>query len=151
VLACCGWQTRYGRNSICGKSRFPNTGETACLHVMFGNERMCIAQIESEDELRWAADAGKPFPLSGAPGRVFLAFLPAGKRSRLMNSSSTKRSKSAWDREIAKVRHDGYAIAKNETVSGVSSVSAPILDASGAAIAAVTVIGPSKRFPSDRM
>jgi DNA-binding IclR family transcriptional regulator len=134
------------------------TGETACLHVMFGYQRMCIAQVESQDELRWVADVGKPFPLSGAPGRVFLAFLPEKDGVRLRAASAVKSPKSMenlpphdWEREVAKVRRNGYAIARNETVSGVSSISAPIVDTSGRAIAAVTIIGPSQRLPPDRL
>jgi IclR family acetate operon transcriptional repressor len=125
------------------------TGETACLHVMFGHQRMCIAQVESQDELRWVADVGRPFPLSGAPGRVFLAFLPERDRVRLATASTTKSHD--WESEIAKVRRDGYAMARNETVSGVSSISAPIVDASRHIVAAVTIIGPSQRLSADRL
>jgi IclR family acetate operon transcriptional repressor len=129
------------------------TGETACLHVTFGTERMCIAQVESRDELRWVAEIGKPFPLTGAPGKTFLAYLPEPGRARRSAGSGTAAGKSAGQtplaRELQKVRNDGYAVARDETIPGVSSVSAPVRDSSKAVIAAVTILGPSSRLSRD--
>jgi IclR family acetate operon transcriptional repressor len=115
------------------------TGETACLHVMFGRQRTCIVQVESRDELRWVAELGKPFPLTGAPGKTFLAFLPEVARSPRLRPVAVAD-------ELARVRRQGYAVARDETVAGVSSVSAPVFDASGRVVAAATLLGPSSRL-----
>ena len=45
------------------------------------------------------------------------------------------------------VRRDGYAWAQEEFDRGISSVAAPIADASGEVVAAVHLHGPSYRFP----
>jgi DNA-binding IclR family transcriptional regulator len=116
------------------------TGETACLHVRFGKGRVCIAQVESRHELRWIAELGKPLPLTGAPGKVFQAFPRESRRSR---------SREGKESGLEIVRKLGYAVARNETVAGVSSISAPVFDQSRSVVAAVTVMGPSARFGTD--
>ena len=46
------------------------------------------------------------------------------------------------------IRRDGYAWALEEFDEGISSVAAPVADASGEVVAAVHLHGPSYRFPS---
>ena len=48
---------------------------------------------------------------------------------------------------LREVRRDGYAWALEEFDAGISSVAAPIADASGEVVAAVHLHGPSYRFP----
>ena len=50
---------------------------------------------------------------------------------------------------LREVRRDGYAWAREEFDEGISSVAAPIADASGEVVAAVHLHGPSYRFPVD--
>ena len=50
---------------------------------------------------------------------------------------------------LREIRRDGYAWAIEEFDEGISSVAAPIADASGEVIAAVHLHGPSYRFPAD--
>ena len=45
------------------------------------------------------------------------------------------------------IRRDGYAWAREEFDEGISSVAAPVADATGEVVAAVHVHGPSYRFP----
>jgi DNA-binding IclR family transcriptional regulator len=49
---------------------------------------------------------------------------------------------------LREVRRHGYAWAMDEFETGISSIAAPIADASGEVIAAVHVHGPSYRFPA---
>jgi IclR family acetate operon transcriptional repressor len=127
------------------------TGETACLHVMFGDARKCVVQVESRDEIRWTAEVGRPFPLTGAPGKVFMAFLPDKERIRLLRAKKSVLNQAHWEREIFKIRRVGYALARNETIDGVSSVSAPVFDVYGNIIAAVTLLGRSKTLSPERL
>jgi DNA-binding IclR family transcriptional regulator len=46
------------------------------------------------------------------------------------------------------IRRDGYTWALEEFDEGISSVAAPVADASGEVIAAVHLHGPSYRFPT---
>jgi DNA-binding IclR family transcriptional regulator len=46
------------------------------------------------------------------------------------------------------IRRDGYTWALEEFDEGISSVAAPVADASGEVVAAVHLHGPSYRFPA---
>ena len=133
------------------------TGETACLHVRAADKRVCITQVESLDELRCVSNIGQGLPLiTGAPGRVFLAYLPPGERSRLLKSLNRLTDQTIVDcdgllRLIENLRRDGYTVARDETVSGMAAVSAPVFDPSGNVIAAVTLLGPSQRLTRRRL
>lgn len=133
------------------------TGETACLHMMTGDKRVCVVQVESRDELRCVANIGEALPLTtGAPGRVFLAYLPDQERKRLLKgltrlTDETVVEKGRLNRMISDVRRYGYTVARNETVFGMAAVSAPVFDASGHTVAAVTILGPSQRLSRRRL
>ena len=128
------------------------TGETACLHVRAADRRVCIVQVESTDELRCVSNIGQGLPLvTGAPGRVFLAYLPQSERDRLLKTLKRLTDHTIVDRThlhrlVENLRRDEYTTARDETVSGMAAVSAPVFDPSGSVIAAVTVLGPSWRL-----
>jgi DNA-binding IclR family transcriptional regulator len=134
-----------------------DTGETACLHFMIGDKRMCAVQVESRDELRCVANIGEELPLTtGAPGRVFLAYLPEQERNRLLAhigraTKETVTDKYRLNRMIAATRRNGFTIARNETVHGMAAVSAPVFGASGQMVAAITILGPSPRLTKGRL
>jgi IclR family acetate operon transcriptional repressor len=132
------------------------TGETACLHVLFGDQRACVAQVESRDELRCVAKISQ-LPLIGAAGRVFLAFMPKQERARLLSKGWTALTPhTVTDRErvnrlLRSVRRDGFAVARDETVTGTAALSAPIRDSEGRVTAAITLLAPSSRLPLRRL
>jgi len=49
------------------------------------------------------------------------------------------------------VRKRGYAISRNDYVANVVGVAVPILSDGGLAIAALTVLGPSRQFSDERV
>ena len=133
------------------------TSETACLHVMSRDHRVCIVQVESRDELRCVANIGEALPLTtGAPGRIFLAYMAQSERARLLKSVKRLTVETIVDRKrlnrtISLARQNGYTVARNETVSGMAAISAPVFDATGRAVAAVTALGPSQRLSKERL
>ena len=50
-----------------------------------------------------------------------------------------------FQRELEKIRKQGYAVDDEEAVMGARCISAPILDAAGCSIAAISVSGPVTR------
>ncbi len=82
-------------------------------------------------------------------GKAIAAFDPALAEARLAagfppRASGTVRSAADWRTAIDHVRRKGYAESHDESFDGVSSVAVPVLDGRGAAIAAVSVFGPSQ-------
>lgn len=95
------------------------TGESVQLFVREGNERVCIAALQSLHGLRTIVPLGARLPLS------------AGSAARILSSPSE--TKSLWVESVG------------EREAGVASVSAPVTDGTGRVIAAVSVSGPIER------
>ena len=55
------------------------------------------------------------------------------------------------NRLLRSVRRDGFAVARDETVTGTAAVSAPIRDAEGRVTAAITLLAPSSRLTRRRL
>jgi DNA-binding IclR family transcriptional regulator len=94
------------------------TGESAQLYVQQNGARVCVLSLESPHGLRTIVPLGATLPLDrGSAGRVL-----QGQRTR-----------SGWIESV------------EEREQGVASVSAPVLDAHGGVVAAVSVSGPVQR------
>lgn len=95
------------------------TGESVQLFVREGSQRRCVVSLESPHGLRWIVPQGSLLPLDvGSAGRVLSGEMP---------------------------RH-GWVQSVGEREAGVASVSAAVLAADGATIAAVSVSGPIERL-----
>ncbi len=96
------------------------TGESVQLYVRRGENRVCVAALESPFGLRTIVPVGTSLPLAaGSAGKVL--------------------------RHDAATLKRGWAESVEERESGVASVSAPVHDAHGALVAAVSVSGPIER------
>jgi DNA-binding IclR family transcriptional regulator len=102
------------------------TGESVQLYVRDGDRRVCIAALESPHGLRTIVPMGASLPLDvGSAGRVLMDPNPVGAES------------------APNLRPWAESVGERE--AGVASVSAPVLDASGTVVAAVSVSGPIER------
>jgi DNA-binding IclR family transcriptional regulator len=72
-----------------------------------------------------------------------------GVLERLTPDTITDRA--ALSAELDTVRACGYATAVGELEPGLVAVAAPVLDADGRAVAAISISGPEFRIPSDRL
>lgn len=98
------------------------TGESAQLYVRVGDNRVCVASLESLHGLRTIVGTGATLPLDqGSGGSVLLGAAVDG----------------------------GWVASVAEREAGVASVSAPIVDGTGAVVAAVGVSGPVERLTRD--
>jgi DNA-binding IclR family transcriptional regulator len=96
------------------------TGESVQLYVREGDRRVCVAALESPHGLRTIVALGAALPLDrGSAGKVL--------------------------REDGAARARGFAESVGEREPGVASVSAPVRDADGRLVAAVSVSGPIER------
>lgn len=122
------------------------TGESAQLYVRSLDERVCIDTVESPRELRTIVPVGAALPLAkGSAGKLFLAWATPADHDRLTeNLSPTELAR--LDQQILTARRRGWAESVGEREPGVASVSAPVVGAHDALIAAISVSGPMSRL-----
>lgn len=134
------------------------TQETVGLSVAIDDTRVFLEEVQSTQELRFASELGKMYPLwSGANGRVLMSSLTPERIRELLTNH---RFDEAVDRvlgadevleQLAEFERTGYAMAFSEAIANVHSIAVPIRDASGAVSAALSVSGPAQRFEKDKM
>lgn len=141
-----GWGTRAASGFTVVEAARPvlaalrdETDESAQLYVRDDGTRVCVATAERSSGLRDTVPIGAALPLTAGSGaKALLAWrdpaepLPAGVDEQTD--------------ELAAVRRRGWAASVAEREPGVASVSAPVLDARGYAVAAVSVSGPVDRL-----
>lgn len=130
-------------------------GEAAGLSVPDGDLVHYIDQVDSPNPVSVRDWTGSRLPMHAvSSGQVLLAFLQPAPLARYLarpHERFTERTlvdHDALSERLRAVRRDGYAWAREEFDRGISSVAAPIADASGEVVAAVHLHGPSYRFPA---
>jgi len=135
------------------------SGETVCLHVRLGLHRVCVGQVESQHEIRYTMQIGKPFPLyTGASGKLLLAFAPERVLDQVVQTSGLARltphtisDRAELERQIQAIRSQGYAISFEERIPLVSAAAAAIRDGQGQVVACVSLYGPRMRLDEQRI
>jgi DNA-binding IclR family transcriptional regulator len=117
------------------------TGESVQLYRREGRQRVCVAAAEPPAGLRDTVPIGTRLPMAAGSGaKVLTAWAePATVRAILAEAVYDERA-------LAEARRRGWAQSVGERESGVASVSAPVRDAAGAVLAAVSVSGPIDRI-----
>lgn len=117
------------------------TGESVQLYRREGSIRVCIASMEPPTGLRDTVLVGARLPMTAGSGaKVLLAWAdPATQRSVLADATFT-------ERVLVETRRRGWAQSAGEREQGVASVAAPVRDAGGNVVAAVSVSGPIDRM-----
>lgn len=130
------------------------TRETVHVAILDGLEVVYVERRESSHTLRLFGRVGRRnLANCTSTGKVLLAFLDPGELDRLLDGalldSRTPHTITDPDelrRELEDVRERGFAQNINEAEIGVASVAAPIRDATGEVVAAISVAGPTTRF-----
>lgn len=129
-------------------------GEAAGLSVPDGSLVHYIEQVSSPNPVSVRDWTGSRIPLHAvSSGQVILAFAPPVVVQRYLGSplerftARTLVTASELLERMRAIRRDGFAWALEEFDEGISSVAAPVADASGEVVAAVHLHGPSYRFP----
>ncbi|MDD7964425.1 IclR family transcriptional regulator [Actinomycetospora lemnae] len=113
------------------------TGESVQLYRRDGLDptaRVCVAAAEPASGLRDTVPVGV---------RVSMA---AGSGAKILAAWSRDRTSAFPESVLDEVRRRGWAQSVAEREAGVASVSAPVRDATGAVVAAVSVSGPVDRI-----
>ncbi|HEX2903302.1 MAG TPA: IclR family transcriptional regulator [Jatrophihabitans sp.] len=126
---------------------FEQVGETVALTVREGDDAVSADQLVVPDRLvRAEYPTGFRHSLAvAAAGRAILAFADPATVQRLCRQVADEAALLA---QLAEIRRLGYACTSDELGHGASGLAAPILDASGRAVASVGIVAPSDRFPA---
>lgn len=118
------------------------TNQSVHLAVMAENTVLVIGQCNSPGNNVLSVRLGASIdPWLASSGRVILAFEEPGKLDRLMETvpMPANLSEAQLRRELADIAQAGFEVRDSFIVKGVVNVSAPIIDHSGWAAAALTV------------
>jgi DNA-binding IclR family transcriptional regulator len=136
-----------------------STRETVNLAVLDQGMVLYADVIESPHEFRLASRVGTLRPLHvTALGKALAAFLPAEQKKNILSTITFQASTPKtimnlvqFRQELEKIVRQGYAVDDEEAVTGARCVSAPVLEASGEAVAAVSVSGPTTRISPNQV
>ena len=117
------------------------TGESVQLYRREGMVRICVAAAEPRSGLRDTVPVGARLPMTAGSGAKVLAAWADPATQRIVLSEAI-----FGERTLIEVRKRGWAQSVAERESGVASVSAPVRDAKGTVVAAVSVSGPVERI-----
>lgn len=131
-----------------------STGETVCLDIKFGMEKIILRQLVGTHQLTFI---GKTNPLAhlweGSVGKVLLAQLDEPEVESILESMmpasdapSGSTGTPVFRREIEEVKKLGYAASFGEIEKGVASLAAPV--AGYIVPASLTLIGSEERMTS---
>lgn len=131
------------------------TGETVNLVVPDENYIIYIEKCESRHSMRISTSIGTRLPMyCTAVGKAIMAFLPDPDAvSHILDQTrltavtrNTLTSKDAILQELGEIRQRGYAIDREELEYGLVCIAAPIMNAIGEPIAAISCSGPLQRM-----
>ncbi|MCH4209562.1 IclR family transcriptional regulator [Bifidobacterium sp.] len=117
------------------------SGESAQIFRRQGDQRVCIAAVERASGLRDSIPVGAMLSMeAGSAAQILMAWEEPERMHQGLRHAKYTASR------LAAVRKRGWAESINEREEGVCSISAPIRNASGHVIAAISISGPSGRM-----
>ena len=134
------------------------TGETVQLSVLEKDLMMVILKEEGIRQLRIISTVGSRVPVNwAAAGRVLVSDMDEKALTALLTAtvlpSPTGRAVTDVKKLIAQIRRfrrQGYATELNEANEHAGCVAAPVVDASGRCIAAMSIVAPEQRIKKNR-
>ncbi|MBL12476.1 MAG: hypothetical protein CMM51_02725 [Rhodospirillaceae bacterium] len=132
------------------------TGETVCLIVAKGLERLCIEVLQKNKTSKTSQTIGYRAPIyKGASGRVLMAYRPIEEVEKILDKTGLEKStpqsvtnRDVYIRELEKTRERGFAATSGDLMLGLSAVSSPIFDKQKELASALVVKGSQARMPN---
>lgn len=124
-------------------------GHTILLAVRDGQESQVIAVASVELGGSRANPVGSRAPLHAGPGRLLLAYAPAGLQRSVMATRVpryTEATRVDWPwiaAELPRIRERGWLIATNETQEGLVTISSGVHDLTGSVVAVLSIQAPT--------
>lgn len=135
------------------------TGETTLLGVLLQESVVYVEKLPRRyNNLNWeteiASEAGYRVPIyCSALGKAILAFTTESQREHLLKAVQPKRltehtitDKAHLCQDLSLARERGYAVSNEELRIGIVGIGAPLRDATGNVVAAISVTVPKERF-----
>jgi len=88
--------------------------------------------------------------LDSATGLVFAAFLPRRLTEEKLGRELREHDRDDVDKVLAQVREYGVSIVRGNQLASINAVSAPVFDHTTNIVAALTILGPERRFDVNR-
>jgi DNA-binding IclR family transcriptional regulator len=138
------------------------TGETASLEVLVGNEIVILDGVEGPSLVGASSEVGTRWPAHAtSTGKVLLAAERGARRGTDRRGAPRRRLRKLTprtitdperlERELARVLKRGWATAIEELEIGYVAVGAPVHDHQDRAIAAISIGGPATRLTRYRI
>jgi DNA-binding IclR family transcriptional regulator len=133
-------------------------GEIIHLSVLDGNEIVYVDKKGEGQALTVSTKIGGRTPAhASAMGKVLLSSLSLEKLTAFISknplvrlTANTITDPAKLEKELTKVRKQGFAIDNEESFEGIKCVAAPIFDKSGNTIAAISASVPRQRMGRER-
>ncbi len=133
--------------------------DTINLAVLDRGQICYLEALESPHRFKFVASAGDNDPVHcTALGKAMIAYLPEAECARLLEERGMPRftpntitTRASLQKELARIRQQGYAVNDGEMVEGSRCVAAPILTRSGVVAGALSVSGTATRIGPDRV
>jgi DNA-binding IclR family transcriptional regulator len=134
-------------------------GETVNLAVLREHYAVNVDQVRGRATVTTHNWVGQLTPLHAtSSGKVLLSALSAPARRAAYTAAdlaaytpATVVSVTLLEEQLADARERGYAVTVEEYEIGLNAVAAPVRDAAGAVVAAVSASGPAYRCPEERL
>jgi IclR family pca regulon transcriptional regulator len=133
--------------------------ESVSVSVLDGEDILYIARVPKRRLLTMTISVGTRLPAHATSmGRVLLANLSEDELSAFLRETTFRRytlgtvvEKKQFQRELSRVREQGWALVDQELELGVRSIAAPIVRGNGEVIAAMSVVSHPDRTDIDDM
>ncbi|GAA1239490.1 IclR family transcriptional regulator [Pseudonocardia alaniniphila] len=137
---------------------FEATHETVHLAVPDDTEVVYVHKIDGRHGPTVASRIGGRMPAyCTGVGKALLAFAPPGRLAAVVAAGLPRRTPRTiiapglLEKELARVRERAVAEEHEESTVGIACVAAPVLDADGTAVAAVSITGWANRLDTTRL
>ena len=133
--------------------------ETVVLAELHDAHVVPVLRADGLYEMRMNQEVGRRYPAhAGATGKVLLAHLPEDERRELIGRLELTRltpntivSRAKLRAELRQVAELGVGVTLGERVPDAVAISAPVFDAGGRVVAALTIGGIASRYERERL
>jgi IclR family KDG regulon transcriptional repressor len=133
------------------------TKESVVLHIAIGSQRICLEEIQTNEDIKYISGVGSVAPIYvGAGGKILLSGMEKGDLKLLLNNikllkvgPKTVIEKKKLLKELEKIHKQGYATSHGERLYGGVAISVPIKNY--VCPVALTILGPQFRFGAKMM